>query len=103
MVCTFTNVVQQIEIFFPRKGLVNRKLTEFKSSESEQLTSLRKFLKLRRATGLFCKVILLGRRDSDWPSCPKVRELQGSSFCELSPQLWWIFRDAAAFNSSTVL
>lgn len=48
MVCTFTNVVQQIKIFFPRKGLVNRKLTEFKSSESEQLTSLRKFLKLRR-------------------------------------------------------
>lgn len=62
IVYTFTNVVQQIKVFCLGKRFVSRKLTEYKRSVTE-LTSLRKFLKLRRAISPSCKVILLGRRD----------------------------------------
>jgi hypothetical protein len=56
--------VSQIKILCPGKRLVNRKLTELKGSGSKQLTGLRKFLKLRRATRSFLQGLLLDRRAS---------------------------------------
>ena len=53
--------VSQIKIFWPRKRLVNRNLTELKGSGGKQITILRKFLKCRRHTRPFLQGLLLGR------------------------------------------